>query len=73
MAVQAALDGQGVALIGDMLLVDHLAAGRLVCPFHQDLSTPLKFSYYLLTARDSATQPKVAAFRDWLIEEAHLD
>lgn len=70
MAVQAALDGQGVALIGDRLVADHLADSRLVCPFHRDLRTPLKFSYYLLSARGNATQPKVAAFREWLIEEA---
>jgi len=69
MAVQAALDGQGVALIGDILVADHLAAGRLVRPFDPSLSTPLKFSYYLLSAKDSAGQPKVAAFRDWLFEE----
>ncbi len=70
MAVQAALDGHGVALIGDILLADDLAAGRLVRPFDPSLSTPLKFSYYLLSAKDSAEQPKVAAFRDWLLEEA---
>ena len=70
MAVQAALDGQGVALIGDMLVGDELAAGRLVRPFDPSLSTPLTFSYYLLSARDGASQPKVAAFRDWLLEEA---
>ena len=70
MAVQAALDGQGVALIGDMLVADDLAAGRLVRPFDPSLSTPLTFSYYLLSAKDGAEQPKVAAFRDWLLEEA---
>ena len=70
MAVQAALDGHGVALIGDMLVADDLAAGRLVRPFDPSLSTPLTFSYYLLYAKDSAEQPKVAAFRDWLLEEA---
>ena len=70
MAVQAALDGHGVALIGDMLATDDLAAGRLVRPFDPSLSTPLTFSYYLLSAKDSAEQPKVAAFRDWLLEEA---
>ena len=70
MAVQAALDGQGVALMGDILVADDLAAGRLVRPFDPSLSTPLKFSYYLLSAKDSAGQPKVAAFRDWLLEEA---
>ena len=70
MAVQSALDGHGVALIGDILVADDLAAGRLVRPFDPSLSTPLKFSYYLLSAKDSAEQPKVAAFRDWLLEEA---
>ena len=70
MAVQAALDGHGVALIGDVLVADDLAAGRLVRPFDLSLSTPLTFSYYLLSAIDSAEQPKVKAFRDWLLEEA---
>ena len=70
MAVQAALDGQGVALIGDVLVADDLASGRLVRPFGPSLSTPLTFSYYLLSAKDSAEQPKVAAFRDWLLDEA---
>ncbi len=70
MAVQSALDGHGVALIGDILVADHLAAGRLVRPFDPSLSTPLTFSYYLLSAKHSAEQPKIAAFRDWLLEEA---
>lgn len=70
MAVQAALDGHGVALIGDILVADDLAAGRLVRPFDPSLSTPLTFSYYLLSAKDSAEQPKVAVFRDWLLEKA---
>ncbi len=70
MAVQAALDGHGVALIGDILVADDFAAGRLVRPFDPSLSTPLSFSYYLLSAKDSAEQPKVTAFRDWLLEEA---
>jgi len=69
MALQAALDGHGVALIGDILVADDLAAGRLVRPFDPSLSTPLTFSFYLLSAKDSAEQPKVAAFRDWLLEE----
>jgi LysR family glycine cleavage system transcriptional activator len=69
MAVQAALDGHGVALIGDILAADELAAGRLVRPFDPGLSTPLAFSYYLLSAKDSTEQPKVGAFRNWLLAE----
>lgn len=72
MAVQAALDGQGVALIGDKLVADEFATGRLVRPFDPSLSTPLSFSYYLLSAKDGAERPRVAAFRNWLIEEARI-
>ncbi|MEQ8652225.1 MAG: transcriptional regulator GcvA [Kiloniellales bacterium] len=70
MAVQAAIDGQGVALVGDILIADDLAAGRLLRPFNARLSTPLSFSYFLLSARDRADLPKVASFRTWLLEEA---
>ena len=70
MAVQAALDGHGIALVGDKLVADHLASGRLICPFQDYLRTPLKFSYYLLSAQNEVVQPKVAAFRDWLMKEA---
>ncbi|MEM7122503.1 MAG: transcriptional regulator GcvA [Pseudomonadota bacterium] len=70
MAVQAALDGHGVALVGDVLVADELASGRLVRPFDPGLSTPLTFSFYLLTPKDSADQPRIAAFRDWMLVEA---
>ncbi len=68
MAVQAALDGQGGALVGDRLVADHLASGTLVAPFTAALNTPLTFAYYLLTPKDALQQPKIAAFRSWLIE-----
>ncbi len=70
MAVQAALEGQGVALVGDVLVADELAAGRLVRPFDVELNTPLSFSYYLISALSDVEEPKVTAFRTWLLEEA---
>lgn len=70
MAVQAALDGHGVALVGDRLVADHLASNRLVRPFDRSLSTPLAFAYYLLTPTHGSRKAKVAAFRRWLLEEA---
>ncbi len=69
MAVQAALDGHGVALVSNVLVADELAAGRLVSPFDPGLSKPLSFSHYLLTPKDGASRPKIAAFRDWMLEE----
>ena len=70
MAVQAALNGQGVALIGDILVADHIAAGHLVRPFDPVLSTPLNYSCYLLSKNNSDEPAKVTYFREWLLEEA---
>ncbi len=69
MAVQAAIDGQGVALIGDILVADDLASGRLIRPFGPSFSIPLSFSYYLLSTREGIKQPKIKAFRNWLLEQ----
>lgn len=68
MAVQAALDGQGVALVGEALVADHLETGRLIRPFDPDLSTPLSFSYYLLSPKKGTRTQNVSAFRSWLLE-----
>ncbi|MEM8577050.1 MAG: transcriptional regulator GcvA [Pseudomonadota bacterium] len=72
MAVRAALDGEGVALIGDHMAADHLAAGRLVRPFAAGLSTPLVFAYHLLIAPHRAEVPKIAQFRAWLLDEVAM-
>lgn len=69
MAVRAALDGEGIALIGDRVAADHLASGRLVRPFSAKLSTQLVFAYYLLWPQHSQDDPKVVCFREWLLAE----
>lgn len=57
LALQAALDGHGVAL-GDLTLAaDDLAAGRLIKPFALSLRSPAQFAYHLITRRDSSTGP----------------
>lgn len=70
MAVRAALDGEGIALIGDQMAADHIASGRLVRPFSAEMSTPLVFAYYLLLPKDRQGVRKIASFRDWLLSEA---
>jgi LysR family transcriptional regulator, glycine cleavage system transcriptional activator len=70
MAVQAAIDGQGVALVGDVLVADDIAAGRLVRPF--ELSFPVHFAYYIVSPLVTAERPRVVAFREWLLEEAQM-
>ncbi len=69
MAVRAAIEGEGVALLGDQMAADHLASGRLVRPFEAALSTPLVFAYYLLRPSHGQDAPKIACFRRWLLGE----
>jgi len=69
MAVQAAIEGQGVALAVSTLVVDDLAAGRLVRPFPPTVSEETTFGYYLVYPDDKAADPRVRAFRDWINAE----
>jgi len=66
--LQAAVDGLGVALSQNALAGDDLAAGRLVRVF--DYTLPLEFAYYVVLPEGAPARPKIAHFRDWLLEEA---
>ncbi len=68
MVVQAAAEGQGVALARSALAAADLAAGRLVKPF--DISMPAEYAYYVVCPEATAERPKVAAFREWVLAEA---
>jgi LysR family glycine cleavage system transcriptional activator len=70
LAVQAAIDGHGVALGESAIVAYDLAAGRLVKPFTLSLRSPAQFAYHLITRRDTADRPMTNAFRDWIIAEA---
>jgi LysR family glycine cleavage system transcriptional activator len=66
--VQAAVQGEGVALGRSALVADDLANGRLVRPFA--LSLPAELAYYVVYPPAALKQNKVKVFRDWLMEEA---
>ena len=70
LTIQAAIDGQGVALGDSNLVADDLAAGRLVKPFELSLKAPDAFSYFVITRLNTADAPLVNAFRDWCLAEA---
>jgi LysR family glycine cleavage system transcriptional activator len=69
MTLQAAVDGQGVALGNTSLVSDDLAARRLVRPFDLSLRIPPEFAYYLVAPRTKADRPMIKAFRDWILGE----
>ena len=68
MVVDAAVDGQGVALARTALAARDLIAGRLVRPF--DLALPVSYAYWIVCPKANADLPKIATFRGWLLAEA---
>ena len=71
MAIDAAVDGQGVALARSALAAWDLGAGRLIRPF--DVALKLPYSYWIVCPKPTASLPKIATFRDWLLSEAAAD
>jgi LysR family glycine cleavage system transcriptional activator len=70
LAIQAAIDGHGIALGDSTLVGDDIAEGRLVKPFELSLRSPAQFAYHLITRHDTSDRPMTKAFRDWILAEA---
>lgn len=67
MAIEAAIAGLGVALASRHVVEHHLNDGRLVIPFDQTL--PSENGYYLVYPKSRENEPKITAFREWLMSE----
>ncbi|WP_299176519.1 LysR substrate-binding domain-containing protein [uncultured Neptuniibacter sp.] len=68
--IDAALNGQGVAAVRFSLAYEHIRRGQLVCPLNVYWDSP--FSYYLVAPSAHFNRPKVALFRDWIIDAASV-
>ena len=71
MLIDAAIDGQGIALARTTLAAWDLISGRIVRPF--DLSWRPADTYWIVSPKAAASIPKIAAFRQWLLAEAETD
>jgi LysR family glycine cleavage system transcriptional activator len=71
MAIDAAADGQGIALARTALAVWDLIVGRLVRPF--GLALPVPYAYWIVCPMATAKLPKILAFSNWLLSEAERD
>ncbi|MGI9505688.1 MAG: LysR substrate-binding domain-containing protein, partial [Geminicoccaceae bacterium] len=65
--LNAAIAGQGIALLHDLYAYDALHSGRLRLAI--DLPWPSEFAYHFVTLEKRAKERKIVAFRDWLLEE----
>ncbi|RVA29813.1 transcriptional regulator GcvA [Mesorhizobium sp. M7A.F.Ca.US.001.01.1.1] len=68
-AVQAALDGNAVALADFAMVANDLSQGRLVQPFELGLRVAPEFAYFLVYPENTAEDPRIVAFREWMLEE----
>ncbi len=71
MAIDAAVDAQGVTLARSALAAWDLIGGRLVRPFA--LALPVPYAYWIVCPKATANLPKIVTFRDWLLAEAAED
>ncbi|TMJ49034.1 MAG: transcriptional regulator GcvA [Alphaproteobacteria bacterium] len=71
MVIDAAINGQGVALARTTLAAWDLINGRLVRPFPESLR--LSKTYWIVCPKATANLAKIATFRDWLLAEASKD
>ena len=71
MLIDAAIDGQGVALARTALATWDLLNGRLVKPF--DLGLRLSRTYWIVCPSTASMKPKITTFRDWLLAETAED
>jgi LysR family glycine cleavage system transcriptional activator len=67
LAIEAALAGDGVALVRRSLVADDLQRGRLIAPF--PLAVPSGLAYWFVSARDPKQRPSVQRLREFLSQQ----
>ncbi|MBI1244891.1 MAG: transcriptional regulator GcvA [Alphaproteobacteria bacterium] len=66
-AVEAAMEGMGIAIGAPFLFAAQIASGRLVQPL--PIVTPSGRAYWFVCRRQDIERPTIRALRDWLMEE----
>ena len=71
LALEAATEGQGVALVPHFMVASDLRAGRLVKPFAVEVRQPAR--WYLVCRRERRGDARIVRFREWLVAEIAAD
>ena len=71
--LQAAAEGQGVALEDVNVASDDIEKGRLIQPFTTDYKQSNQFCYYLVYPEQHLQYPKIVRFRQWIMDEINQD
>lgn len=71
LAIEAAVDGLGVALALRPLVGPDIRSGRLAIPFDSPMAS--HYAYYFVTPEAGYERPDLVKFRGWLLSEARKD
>lgn len=71
LAIEAAIDGQGIAIVPSFLVGADLRSGRLVEPFGVRAAQPRR--WFLVCRTEQRDQRPVVEFREWLRDEVRHD
>jgi len=71
LALEAATEGQGVALVPHFMVASDIRAGRLVKPFAVEVRQPAR--WYLVCRREQRSDARIVRFREWLAAEIAAD
>ncbi len=66
-AIEAALDGHGVAIVPEFLVESDLKSGKLVSPFGP--SVPQPGAWYLICREERREDPRIVWFEQWMMEQ----
>jgi len=67
--LEAAIEGQGVALEDAQIAENDINSGRLIKLFSDKFKKASNFCYYLVYPQHHLNYPKVAVFREWILNE----
>ncbi len=70
MTIEAALAGQGAALVRSAHITDELRSGRLVKLL--DIPVPSPIAYHFVCPAGGEKRAAIASFRSWIVEQASL-
>jgi LysR family glycine cleavage system transcriptional activator len=66
-AIQAAVDGLGIAIVDPSLVAEDINSGRLIAPFSQALAD--KSAYYFVYPKKQASNQAIQQLQDWLLQQ----
>jgi len=66
-AIQAAVDGVGIAIVDPSLVAEDIKAGRLTTPFSQTMAD--KSAYYFVYPKEQANDIHIQHLQNWLLNQ----